>query len=112
MSFNQMLHCVQHDSLALMSFSSPSMGGSVRRAREAFFLPLLEGVSAGRGRLFLLPHYGGSARRAREAFFSPSLWRECPQGEGGHFVLSYSSNKILRSADRKSSNGIPPVPMI
>ena len=36
-----MLHCVQHDSLALMSFSLPHYGGSARRAREANLLTTL-----------------------------------------------------------------------
>ena len=51
MSFNQILHCVQYDSLALMSFPLPLLEGVPARVREAFFSPSV----------------GGSARRAREA---------------------------------------------
>ena len=85
MSFNQILHCVQYDSLALMSFPLPHYGGSARK---------------GEGGLFPLPHHGGSARRAKEAFF---YWRECPQGEEGFLQLSVLPLKNTAMAMSKVS---------
>ena len=53
MSYNQILHCVQDDSLALMSFP----------------LPLLEGVPTGEGGLFL-SLYGRECPQGKGGHFS------------------------------------------
>ena len=59
--------------IALVSFFSPSTGGSTRRAREALSSPSTGG-STRRGREALSsPSIGGSTRRGREALSSPSI---------------------------------------
>ena len=85
MPFNQILHCVQHDSLALMSFP----------------LPLLEGVPARVREAFSSPSTGGSARKAREAFFSPSIGGSTRRG----WEANRSSNNNIKSHHKQETYG-------
>ena len=82
MPFNQMLHCVQHDSLALMSFPLPLLEGVPAGRGRPFPSPSIGGSARRGGRLFPLPHYGGSARRGGRPFLS-LIMEGVPAGEGG-----------------------------